>query len=268
LLGEFYRPLFEAGVNADFAHPGSDLSRYRLVVVPALYLVSDAAADNVRRYVEGGGTALITFFSGIVDPCDRVRLGGYPAPWCELLGLRVEELAPLADGVTVLLEGRGETAGGGVACDGVPAAGRLWQDVIDLRGAAPLLTFGEGHLAGIAAATEHEYGQGRAFYLGTLPDRATLGGLVRRVCGHAGIELVTGLPRGVEAIRRGEYLFLISHVDQPVEIDIGARRLDRLSSAVVGPRAVLAPRGVLVLGSGPADQDGAVPEDPGQLSQR
>lgn len=213
LLGEFYRPLFEAGVSADFAHPESDLSGYRLVVVPALYLVNDAGAENVRRYVEGGGTALITFFSGIVDPCDRVRLGGYPAPWCELLGLRVEELTPLAEGVTVLLEGHGVAAGGGVA-----AAGRLWQDVIDLRGAAPLLTFGEGHLAGVAAATGHDYGQGRAFYLGTLPDRATLGGLVRRVCGQAGIELNTGLPRGVEAVRRGEYLFLISHLDWPVEV--------------------------------------------------
>ena len=197
-----------------------------------------------------------------------MRLGGYPAPWCELLGLRVEELAPLADGVTVLLEDRGETAGGGVACDGVPAAGRLWQDVIDLRGAVPLLTFGQGLLAGVAAATEHEYGHGRAFYLGTLPDRATLGSLVRRVCGHAGLTLRDDLPRGVEAIRRGEYLFLISHVDQPVEVDIGARCLDRLSSAVVGPRAVLAPRDVLVLGPGPADRGGAVPEVPGQLSQR
>ena len=251
LLGEFYRPLFEAGVSADFAHPESDLSGYRLVVVPALYLVSDAGAENVRRYVEGGGTALITFFSGIVDPCDRVRLGGYPAPWCELLGLRVEELTPLAEGVTVLLEGDGVAAGGGVA-----AAGRLWQDVIDLRGAAPLLTFGEGRLAGVAAATGHDYGQGRAFYLGTLPDRATLGGLVRRVCGQAGIELNAGLPRGVEAVRRGEYLFLISHLDRPVQVEIGTRCLDRLTSAVVGPRAVLAPRDVLVLGSGRTDQPG------------
>ena len=82
-------------MNVDFAHPESDLSGYRLVVVPALYLVTDAGADNVRRFVADGGTALVTFFSGIVDAQDRVRLGGYPAPWCELLGLRVEELAPL-----------------------------------------------------------------------------------------------------------------------------------------------------------------------------
>ena len=68
LLLEFYRPLFEAGVNADFAHPESDLSAYRLVLVPALYLVSDAGADNVGRFAAGGGTVLISFFSGIVEP--------------------------------------------------------------------------------------------------------------------------------------------------------------------------------------------------------
>ena len=113
LLSEFYRPLFEAGVTADFAHPESDLSGYRLVVVPALYLVSDAGAENVRRYVERGGTALITFFSGIVDPADRVRLGGYPAPWRDLLGLRVEELAPLPDSRTVRLDGPDATDGDG-----------------------------------------------------------------------------------------------------------------------------------------------------------
>ena len=84
-------------------------------------------------------------------------------------------------------------------------------------------------------------------YLGTLPDRATLGRLVRRAGRQAGLELRTDLPRGVEAVRRGDYLFLISHLDQPVEIDLGAKRLDLLTSAMVGPRAVLAPRDVLVL---------------------
>jgi beta-galactosidase len=253
LLGEFYRPLFEAGVNVDFAHPESDLSGYRLVVVPALYLVSDAGADNVRRFVSGGGTALVTFFSGIVDTRDRVRLGGYPAPWCDLLGLRVEELAPLPEGLAVRLEGPDAATG---------AAGRLWQDVIDLRGAASMLTFGEGHLAGEAAATRHEYGRGEALYLGTLPDRVTLGRLALRACRRAGLELRTDLPRGVEAVRRGEYLFLISHLDRPVELELGGKRLDLLTWAKVGPRAVLAPRDALVLadvhgagasGGGPCD---------------
>jgi beta-galactosidase len=137
--------------------------------------------------------------------------------------------------------------GTGAAAAGAGGTGRLWQDVIDLHGATPLLTFSEGHLAGEAAATRHPHGQGEAFYLGTLPDRATLSRLVRRAGRQAGLTLRTSLPRGVEAVRRGEYLFLISHLDQPAEIELGSACLDRLTSAVVGPRAVLAPRDVLVL---------------------
>jgi len=240
LLRAFYRPLFEGGVNADFAHPESDLSPYRLVVVPALYLVSDAGAENVGRFVGDGGTAAISFFSGIVDPSDRVRLGGYPAPWRDLLGLRVEEFAPLPEGVQVRLDG-------GQGTDDADGAGRVWQDVIDLLGAEPVLRYGDGHLVGRAAATRHPYGQGEAFYLGTLPDRATLRGLMERACRRAGVEFRADIPLGVEVVRRGDYLFVISHLDQPVELDLGGESLDLLTAGIVGPAAVLGPRGVLVL---------------------
>ena len=84
-------------------------------------------------------------------------------------------------------------------------------------------------------------------YLGTLPDRVTLARLVCRACRHAGLELRTDLPRGVEAVRRGDYLFLISHTDRAVELDLGAKRLDLLTGAMVGPTAVLAPHEALVL---------------------
>jgi beta-galactosidase len=238
LLRTFYRPLFETGVNADFAHPESDLSKYRLVLVPALYLVSDAGADNVGRFVADGGTLLMSFFSGIVDPSDRIRLGGYPAPWRDLLGLRVEEFAPLPEGALVRLDGAPGTG------DGV---GRVWQDAIDLLGAEPLLSYGDGHLVGRAAATRHPYGQGEAFYLGTLPDRATLRALAERVFRRAGVAFRTDVPPGVEAVRRGGYLFVISHLDHPVSLDLGGRSLDLLTTDIVGPSVALGPRGVLVL---------------------
>jgi beta-galactosidase len=246
LLRAFYRPLFEAGVSADFAHPESDLSGYRLVLVPALYLVSDAGADNVRRFAAGGGTVLISFFSGIVDTSDRIRLGGYPAPWRELLGLRVEEFAPLPEGAAVRLEGTAVRPGGalGAQADG---AGHGWQDALDLRGADPLLCYAEGHLAGRAAATRHPYGDGEALYLGTLPDQATLRGLVEQACRRAGVEYRTDIPPGVEVVRRGDYLFVISHLDGPAELDLGGKSLDLLTSEIVGPAVVLGPRGVLVL---------------------
>ena len=40
---------------------------------------------------------LVTYFSGIVDEHDHVRLGGYPGAFRDLLGVRVEEFFPLLD---------------------------------------------------------------------------------------------------------------------------------------------------------------------------
>jgi beta-galactosidase len=49
----------------------------------------------IRRFVADGGTLLMSFFSGIVDARDHIRLGGYPAPFTELLGLRIEDFVPM-----------------------------------------------------------------------------------------------------------------------------------------------------------------------------
>ena len=104
-----------------------------------------------------------------------------------------------------------------------------------------------GHLAGRPAATTQSYGNGEAFYLGTLPDRETLRGLLAEACGRAGVEFRTDVPPGVEVVRRGEYLFVISHLDREVEVGLGGKSRDLLSSDIVGPGVVLGPRGVLVL---------------------
>src|SRR2546430_4912331 len=87
----YYEHLYRANISADFAHPEADLKAYKLVLVPNLYLVSDAAAAGLAAYVSGGGRLVMSYFSGIVDPADQIRLGGYPAPFVELLGLRVED---------------------------------------------------------------------------------------------------------------------------------------------------------------------------------
>ncbi|MEJ7842884.1 MAG: beta-galactosidase, partial [Rubrobacter sp.] len=134
----FYKPLFEANVAVDFAHPEANLSSYRLVVAPNLYLATDEAVENVERFVRAGGSLAISFFSGVVDENDHVRLGGYPAPFRELLGLSIEDFVPMAVG-----EGNGILAQdeGSYACD-------LWADLIHLEGAEALATFAEGFYAG------------------------------------------------------------------------------------------------------------------------
>jgi beta-galactosidase len=103
MVRDYYEALWNQGVTVDFVRPDDDLSGYRLVIAPCLYLVTDDAAANIAGYVHGGGHLLCTFFSGIVNQDDAVRLGGYPGAFRDLLGVRVEEFFPLAEGGSVRL---------------------------------------------------------------------------------------------------------------------------------------------------------------------
>jgi hypothetical protein len=104
----------------------------------------------------------MSFFSGIGDECDRIHLGGYPAPFREPLGLHVEEVWPLPRDSSVGL----------ALTEGPAGTGTFWSERINLEGAQPL--------AGRPAVTRHAYGDGVAYYLGTRPDPATMVTLLRR----------------------------------------------------------------------------------------
>jgi beta-galactosidase len=215
-LEDFYRPLYERNITVDFVRPEADLGTYRLVVVPNLFLVSDTAAQNLAQYVRSGGTLVAGFFSGIVDPDDQIWLGGYPAPFQEMLGLEVEDWRPLApgSGIDVRLAG------------GAQAQANLWSELVVPHGAHAIATFEGGVLDGCPAVTEHAYGEGKAFYLPTGLDTAATAALLERICGEAGIEPVAPPSLGVEAVRRGRYLFLLDHAAGAVTVqrEVGIER--------------------------------------------
>jgi beta-galactosidase len=225
-LESYYRPLFEANVATDFARPGDDLSAYRLLLAPNLYLVGEEAAAGLARYVAAGGTLVMSFFSGIVDECDHVRLGGYPAPFRELLGLRVEDFLPLAPGETVELAFDGRAGG----------RGEIWSELVTPLGAETVASFGGGELDGRPAVTVNRFGRGTVYYLATRPDSTSMAALLAEVCRLAGVEATASVPTGVEAVRRhgddGSLLFLLNHNDGVVQVTAGGE------SIRLGPRDV------------------------------
>ena len=239
ILFELYRPLHEAGMVADVAHPDADLSAYRMVVVPALYSVSDEAAANLDSYVRAGGVAVVTYFSAIVDPRERIRLGGYPAPWRDMLGLAVEEFAPMPVGATDRLRGTLAHA---------DSRARRWQELIQLRGAEVLLSVASGPLQGGPAVTVNDHGRGAAYYLATSPDTQTTAAVIAHAATRAGVSAVASVPPGVEAVRRGDHLFLINHSDSEKHLDIGAEeRRDLLTGSLQSGIVKLGPGKALVL---------------------
>ncbi|GAA2204698.1 beta-galactosidase [Streptomyces bangladeshensis] len=211
----FYEALYDRHLTVDFAHPEADLSRYPLVVVPALYLMTEAAGNNVREYVERGGTLVVSYFSGIVDQHDAVHEGAYPGVLRDVLGLTVEEFSPLLEDERVRLTGP----------DGSELTGDVWTEFVVPRGAETVWTYADGLTAGRPAVTRHRHGRGTAWYVSTRLDAQGLDALVGWAADDAGLAPRAGLPRDVEVVRRrgesGTYLFVINHTagDTKVPLD-------------------------------------------------
>src|SRR5699024_10153468 len=52
----YYRRLWLEGVSVDIVPAGADLSGYRAVLVPTLYLLDDDAADRIAEAARGGAS--------------------------------------------------------------------------------------------------------------------------------------------------------------------------------------------------------------------
>ncbi|GAA4688960.1 beta-galactosidase [Phytohabitans rumicis] len=208
-FGEIMRwhaALWRLGVTADLAHPGADLSGYRLVVAPALYMLPSAAA--LQSYVDGGGTLVVGPYSGLVDEHDRVHPAPLPGALAELLGIRVEEFYP-PNGFVTLDDG---------------GTGYAWTEAIEAEGAKVVARYADGPVAGGPAITR----RGTAWYLSTRLFDDVLGEFLSTLLDP---KLV---PDGVEAVRRRHadgrsYLFLMNHSDAAAQVD--AAGVDLLTGA-------------------------------------
>ncbi|WOI60754.1 beta-galactosidase [Streptomyces fradiae] len=226
----WHRALWEAGLTTAFAHPGHDLRGYRMVVAPQLYLLPDAAVENLAAYVREGGTLVCGFLTGAADAHDRIRPGGMDERLRALLGLRtLHAWWPLE---------RGES----VECDGF--TGTVWSEELEAADAEVVAAYRSGETAGLPAVLR----RGGAWYVSTLPDPDGLRGLLVRAAAGAGVRpVLEGLPAGVEAVRRGRLLFVLNHGREPVEVPVPGAFRDLLSGADVAGALRLERYGVAAL---------------------
>jgi beta-galactosidase len=225
-----YNALLAEGYTVDIVRPGAALDGHRLVVVPSLYLVSDADAAAISDFVAAGGHAVVTFFSGIVDENDRVRAGGYPGAFRDLLGVSSEEFFPVDPAESLRLS------------DGSTAS--TWTEWVHLAGAEAVASFENGPLAGIPAVTRNDRGLGTAWYVGTVLDAPALRALLATAADGAGIDRPASAPVGVEIVRRrgpaADYLFVLNHSDAAFEL---ATHGTELITATVIDDALVVPAG-------------------------
>jgi len=251
----FYERLWLDGITVDFTLPSHDLTRYRMVVVPAQYLLRAADAANLTRYVEEGGTLVVSYFSAIVDENNAVHEGGFAAVLRDVLGVTVEEFLPLRAGE------RGRVAWSDSAA--ADSTSDVWQEHLSVHGAEIIASYADGPAAGGAAVTRNGHGRGTAWYVSTRLESEGLARVMRAAYANAGV-ILPRLPSGVEAVtrRRDDRLFtvVINHGDQAAEVDldgedvISGAAVDGRVTVAAGDAAVVAWRSAQTTGEGAAAQ--------------
>jgi beta-galactosidase len=242
-----YAALHRAGTTVDFAHPAADLSHYQLVVAPNLYLLEQPAIDNLQRFVEGGGTLVLGPFSGIVDGDEHVWPGAWPGALRSLLGLRIEEVAPLQVGERTSVR----------AADGREFPARTWAEVIRLEGAEPLAEFTADFYAGGPAIARRLVGDGQAIYVGTVLEDAGLEWLLEIAAAAAGFERNTRPLLGVEIVHRrtehDRFQFILNYGASEVRAAIDAPGVDLLTGRECEGSVAVPAGGVAIVRSSLAD---------------
>jgi beta-galactosidase len=250
LYGSYFKALHRRNVGVDIVPPTADLSGYQLVLAPALHVLGHEVAHNLKRYVENGGTLLLTARSGVKDEANAVVNMPLPGLLVDLCGVEVDEYDTLPTDVNVPLAL--ELPGLSAAPPAVQA--RLWCDVLTPTGAQVVARYQGQYYAGRPAITLNPFGQGQTVYVGTMGDAALHDAIVGWLVDAASVSPVLTTPEGVEAVSRWQdddrLLFLLNHGDQVQQVALPQPMIDLLTEQTAQGRVTLCPKAVLILREG------------------
>ncbi|WP_339287072.1 beta-galactosidase [Paenibacillus sp. FSL E2-0201] len=235
---QHYRALWELGIPVDMIGSGDDLSSYKLVIAPMLYLISEENGKRIEKFVEQGGNFLATYWSGVVNETDLCHLGGFPGPLRRTLGIWAEETEGLHSRD---LNGVVMQASNALNLSGDYDAHEI-AELIHLEGAEALGTYRSDFYAGRPALTVNRFGEGNAYHLATrVRDASFYVELYVAITSKAGITraLDSDLPTGVTAQLRtdgeSDYIFVQNYSGSPQAVKLDGADYTDLTSGTAAP---------------------------------
>lgn len=207
---KYYKAFYEKNIPVDIIKVTADLSKYKIVVAPLLYMMKPGVAEKIQQFTAEGGTFLATYMTGVADENDRCIFGAAPGELSETLGLWVEETdAMFPDEQNSIL----------VNVNSLPLQEKYTSgflcDVIRPTTAKTLAVYGDDFYKGVPCVTVNEVGEGKAYYLGCEPDDAFLSDFVGCICEEQGLAPLFETGGEIELSTRtgkdGDVTFVINH---------------------------------------------------------
>jgi beta-galactosidase len=195
-LISYYGPLRALVHSVDIVSPSVSLNQYKLVVAPALNLLTDAQANNLMEYVRGGGHLVLGQRSGMKNDDNGLQPERQPGPLASMLGGRVEQFYALDQNVPV-------------AGDWGSGSGKIWAEQLSVEDpqAHVLMRYAKsnGWLDGQPAAITKAVGKGSITYIGAWLDEKTMEAAAKWMVETSGIHpLTVNLPTGVDLYVRSQ----------------------------------------------------------------
>lgn len=231
------------GALMDMVDGTQDLSKYKVIFAPALYVVSEAQAHQIESYVQGGGFFVAGCRSGVKNEQSQIVTTPLPGLLRKVMGTAVEEYMPIYSGkMNVTFSG---------VLQGAPATCDVWADILRPEGAEVLATYTGGIHTGKPAITVHGAGKGKAFYVGAHLDPASLARVLITIERMAGISPKLTVPQGVEMTTRSNgkksWTYVLNHSATTQSIALQEDYVDALTGKRMQGTQRLEPYGVMVL---------------------
>ena len=149
-----YEPFFNDNIDTAFINIANAELDYKLVVVPADYVMDEASANALRGYVSAGGTVIMTAFSAKVDEHSDWFNTPLPGRLSDVFGLRTSQFYRNSTGPEFTLNGK------------PVKATSTFYEVLEPRTAQVIASFTNTEDKS-PAITVNSYGKGKAIYLAT-----------------------------------------------------------------------------------------------------
>jgi beta-galactosidase len=243
LEDDFYRALLDRGITPDLIHPEDDLSRYKVVIAPNLILLSQKTADNMKRFVEGGGTAIFHIRCGQKDMENVMVDIPWPGLVRDLCGVTVDEFEafPNHTGNSVLYKEKKYPV-------------RWWADILTADTAQTEAVYDEKFYKGKPAVTVRKAGKGKAVYFGVAGCGELIGDYLDELFKEYGIKTVA-MPKKVYMTTRKSpdvsYTFIINMGAEPQELNPGLTGTDLISGRKIDGMLRLEPLAILIVENNP-----------------
>lgn len=193
LVQQLHTALYDANVGTDFVFPDTrSFAQYKLLIVPALYVASDALLEKIADYVHNGGNVLMTFKSGFTNENGAVRWELAPGPLAAAAGFTYQEYSNLKQPLAL----KGDPFHVGPAADKVG----VWAEFLQLTTAKPLAYYDHPFFGRWPAITRNRYGAGTLTYEGTVLSQKLQNAVMRRELRFCGLTGSSSLPAGLHVI--------------------------------------------------------------------